>query len=723
MASFFKEWKAQRKAEREKVITPGKLFKYDLPENPRNYNYAFAEELLTPHLSNCDTQRENMFSSHFSQTVHLVNPEYPKVFTNFEDQIGEYSVSYKKAKDNFTIIAKLQKNALNYDLIVQYNQSKEYDVIHYRRATHITEEYGYGMDDCLKDKKVGDKVSKDAFLSKCPSYDDSGNFRYGTNLKTAYLCWFGLTYEDAIVVSKSAAEKLKSYKCEETIVSINNNDALLNLYPATPDLPYHAFPHVGEYTDGNVLTATRREEKQNILFNFEYDKMKRLEPTDNITYSNGGIVADLDIYCNTPISYLEKNQSAYNQELLCILKEQNAYYENAKTELEKILPVATEAELKSTMTADELSAYNSEYKEFGFNWERPQPASICKNHYSEEFGYFWKVVHEYLDDRIKWRSKGKSFTNYKLKFTILKENPLRVGCKITGRYGNKSVVSKIENDEDMPIASNGIHADVVANSLGVVNRMNPAQLQEHTINFISDHVLTIIKATKDVDDKIDLLLSYINYLDKEEHDFLESETIMMNRAQKEDFIKDIEDHGIFMHQDSFFKNAKEPDFERLISDHPEWVTKYNCTVKGMKIERPIVIGDIYFIRLKHESSNKCSFVSADATNMKDQPSKSTSKKDHKTLFMKTPVRFGEMEADNALLTKRGDIVSKLFKSYSTSKDDREQLIKQLLLAPNPFNINVAASTDKSISRTMLDRYLDIPELALVDSDEDDFSKK
>ena len=51
-----------------------------------------------------------MFANHIAQYVHLKEPEFPKVFTNFENQVGEYSVAYKKADDNYEVIAKIIKN-------------------------------------------------------------------------------------------------------------------------------------------------------------------------------------------------------------------------------------------------------------------------------------------------------------------------------------------------------------------------------------------------------------------------------------------------------------------------------------------------------------------------------------------------------------------------------------------------------------------------------------
>jgi len=72
-----------------------------------------------------------------------------------------------------------------------------------------------------------------------------------------------------------------------------------------------------------------------------------------------------------------------------------------------------------------------------------------------------------------------------IEYVTREEKKLAVGDKLTGRHGNKGVVSKIVPDEEMPhvkIAVNGgvkwIPADVVISPLSVVSRMNLGQLLE-----------------------------------------------------------------------------------------------------------------------------------------------------------------------------------------------------------------------------------------------------
>ena len=131
--------------------------------------------------------------------------------------------------------------------------------------------------------------------------------------------------------------------------------------------------------------------------------------------------------------------------------------------------------LKPHVKIQVIGGYDAEKKEYGHYYVRPLPKEENPNDYTDELGYKWKYAHEYLDGRISWRSDGKRFDNFKIEFTIMKENPLTVGSKCTGRYGNKGVCSEIIPDELAPYDPNtGIRAEIILNPLAVVNRLNPA---------------------------------------------------------------------------------------------------------------------------------------------------------------------------------------------------------------------------------------------------------
>ena len=127
----------------------------------------------------------------------------------------------------------------------------------------------------------------------------------------------------------------------------------------------------------------------------------------------------------------------------------------------------------------------------------------------------------------------------------------------------------------------------------VWNRLNPSQLQEQYLNFMADHVLKLMKETEDYTEKQNIFFDFMKSVNKEQFDFFDVEFLMMNRQQKQDFIDNIERDGIYIHQPPFFGNTTEEQFKKIFVEHPEWCTEY----KFEGIEKPMTMGDIYFIRL------------------------------------------------------------------------------------------------------------------------------
>ena len=61
---------------------------------------------------------------------------------------------------------------------------------------------------------------------------------------------------------------------------------------------------------------------------------------------------------------------------------------------------------------------------------------------------------------------------------IAQKRKISVGDKMSGRHGNKGVVSRIMRQEDMPFLPEGTPVDIVLNPLGVPSRMNIGQVLE-----------------------------------------------------------------------------------------------------------------------------------------------------------------------------------------------------------------------------------------------------
>ncbi len=71
---------------------------------------------------------------------------------------------------------------------------------------------------------------------------------------------------------------------------------------------------------------------------------------------------------------------------------------------------------------------------------------------------------------------------------LAEKRKIQVGDKISGRHGNKGIVSKIIPRQDMPYLPNGTPIDMVLNPLGVPSRMNVGQVFEALLGLAGLHL-------------------------------------------------------------------------------------------------------------------------------------------------------------------------------------------------------------------------------------------
>ncbi len=65
-----------------------------------------------------------------------------------------------------------------------------------------------------------------------------------------------------------------------------------------------------------------------------------------------------------------------------------------------------------------------------------------------------------------------------VRVSVAKRRKMEIGDKMSGRHGNKGVVSRIAPVEDMPFLQDGTPVDILLNPLGVPGRMNVGQILE-----------------------------------------------------------------------------------------------------------------------------------------------------------------------------------------------------------------------------------------------------
>lgn len=67
---------------------------------------------------------------------------------------------------------------------------------------------------------------------------------------------------------------------------------------------------------------------------------------------------------------------------------------------------------------------------------------------------------------------------FKIRFYLIRYSQIEIGDKLSGRHGNKGIISRILPKHEMPFMPNGDTVDLILNPLGVPSRMNVGQLFE-----------------------------------------------------------------------------------------------------------------------------------------------------------------------------------------------------------------------------------------------------
>lgn len=350
-----------------------------------------SEELLVPNINKTDLSRGVMFCSHLPQAVTLKNSENPLVFTNFEYQIGKYSESgYKKIKDDYTVVMRINKNKYNYDLIIKNTNTDEYDILHRTECEWLTEHYGYKWNNKKIDSlKPNDNIKKNTVVYKNDCYDEEMNFKYGMNLKTAYFNYDNYTIEDAVVISESVAKKMTTYRVNKVEISVNDNDLLLNLYGDKNN--YKSFPDIGEEIKNRIVACRKRINYNTMIY--ETKDLTKINEGDTPFFVDGKIV-DIDIYSNMSLDDME--EQVYNNQVCKYIKQEKNYFKEFYMKLKEIVESG-----KYKVSTNLLQYYNN-----------------CKKR---------------LDNNVFYTYQSNRFNGFIIRFTTLLEEPLHIGSKITGR--------------------------------------------------------------------------------------------------------------------------------------------------------------------------------------------------------------------------------------------------------------------------------------------------
>lgn len=563
--------------------------------------------------------RKQMEGTQLEQNIELYKPEVPRIQTGMENRFGDRSSSLIIADKEYLVIYKISKFSWDpdrfYYLIIYDPYENSFDMLTRKEYEHFTETYGILYNNEKMDSlKSGSKIKKGETVRKSLSYDQYNNRCDGVNLLATYMS-IEHTKEDGIVISQSASEKLSSPLIKKISIVINDNDIPLNKFGRNPT-DYKCFPDIGEDTEFSkgVLCAIRREKKEEQFFTQSRQNLSTIMNIDDV-YEVDGTVVDIDVYAN-------------NTELL-----ENSYF------------------------FSQIDFYNKEkirfMKEFVDN---VQPlidsGRYCSYELKKTCSNFKTILNggQYLKDNV--------FSNVMLELTVVERNPVKIGDKITNRYGGKGVVSDIRPDEMMPLLDNGQRVDVIYNSSTCINRENNGQLNEMFMNFVADRMRDHIYSIPGVDVNYAVNL-YIDYLSLVNKDLAKAMEEYLNSGEPEDveaFMSNMFDEGMIIPIRTINDNInidKLAEIKRKFDFVKQFTLKVpqlcsDGNYRYVNARRTLECGEQYIWRLKQYAEEKFSVVSLGATNLKNETTRDNSKRTYKSKHSRTVIAMGNMETGNML---------------------------------------------------------------------------
>lgn len=214
--------------------------------------------------------------------------------------------------------------------------------------------------------------------------------------------------------------------------------------------------------------------------------------------------------------------------------------------------------------------------------------------------------------------------------------------------------------------------------------MKATQLYEIELNFLGNRVKERLDEMSDLTEKENLLFEFLKDINPKQAKALVSYYTPMSEMDKEEFFEDISENGIMIHQPPMHDNMTLEQFDFIYKKYG--FEPYTCYInkfgRKIKLMNKLIVGSKYILKLKHAPKGKFSARSTGYSNSKDLPSKSIANKHNRAIYQKTPVRMGEMEYSNLMMSQQPELLTYMSMLYSTSvmgRKDTGQLYDNAVL--------------------------------------------
>lgn len=386
---------------------------------------------------------------------------------------------------------------------------------------------------------IGEKIKAGQILAKGFSID-KGELSLGKNIILAYTPWEGFNFEDSIVINENLIlndiytslhiyeQNLNFQENEQlnkTIITKNNYNKIntvnhseenkfdKHFLKTKKEITYRKYDQFkiikkGSFIEKNDILLIKSNEILNKRLN-EKNK-KRVYNEKKVLSDFAGIVLDIKIQIPENIkvklnNFLPEIITFTNPNFLKRILKEEEELESTWEAIEEILdrPLEKENNKKKNIDDEDEKETIKRYDYLGQLIEEGENYSGTEKmllyiFFIDEFQkekkiekkkillknnkkYFYENETDYenfVSYNLHNKYKTINITDLYINIYILQIKPIECGDKLSGRFGNKGIISKIISATDMPYLEDGTIIDILLNPLGIPSRMNLGQIYE-----------------------------------------------------------------------------------------------------------------------------------------------------------------------------------------------------------------------------------------------------
>ena len=470
---------------------------------------------LIPFLEHNDANRALMGSNMQRQAVPLIRPQAPLIGTGMEHKAARDSGAVVLAKRDGVVesvsaseIIIRTDDAFHVDGGERSFSEMGYDVyrlITFKRSNSGTSLHQRPCVDVGEDIKAGQVIADGTST-------ENGELALGSNILIAFMSWEGYNYEDAILLSESliTGDTYTSIHIDE--FEVEARDTKMGREEITRDIPNVSEEALAQLDEEGIIRVGSIVRPGSILVGKVTPKGESdLGPEEKLLRAifgeKVGEVRDASKYVKPGTEGVVVDVKVFSRkerdgDRQTVLRE-----DAKKKEIDKewqakraLINQRKNAEIRNALVGKTLASSVSngidllaqrgdvvteELLDVGvplddFHVTDADAMDLIQRIQQLAEGRIRDLEQE-KDAQLEKINKGDELKPGVLKLVkvyVATRRKISVGDKMSGRHGNKGVVSKILPQEDMPYLEDGTPIQIIMNPLGVPGRMNAGQILE-----------------------------------------------------------------------------------------------------------------------------------------------------------------------------------------------------------------------------------------------------